>query len=194
MRILISIIFSIITILSGCTPITKVEEWRIVGKPANRINAPTIHKHRQVSDFNDTSNLKLGKFIDYPDSSTLLRSKNHKSLKTENENKYNSFFPPKFIALGLLKFYQTVLTQGIKTSCPFCITCSSYSVKSLKEYGLILGYFMTIDRLMRCNRGAGSQYFISVSQQINGKISIRRLCLIDEPAHNNIFNRKVRKK
>ena len=183
-----------ITLLSGCTSITKVEDWRIVSEPANRIKAPAIHKHRQVSDFNDASNLKLGKFINYPDSSTLLRIKNHKTVQTEELKTYNPIFPPKFIALGLLKFYQSVLTQGIKTSCPFCITCSSYSVKALKQYGLILGYFMTIDRLLRCNRGAGGQYFISVSQQINGKFRFRRLCLIDEPAHNNIYNRKVRKR
>ncbi|MCD4656078.1 MAG: membrane protein insertion efficiency factor YidD [Planctomycetes bacterium] len=117
-----------------------------------------------------------------------------KSLKTESAKKYNSFSPPKFLALGLLKFYQTVLTQGIKTSCPFCITCSSYSVKALKQYGIILGYIMTIDRLLRCNRSAGNKYFIFAAQPTSRNSSRRRICFIDEPANNNIFNRKVRKK
>ena len=196
MKIIFLFCFSFMTFLTGCTSITKVEDWRIVGNPINKINSPAIQKHHKISDVDDANNNKLGIFTKYPDSSILLRTNFHKSLKIEGKKTYNSFFPPKFIALGLLKFYQTVLTQGIKTSCPFCITCSSYSVKALKRYGLILGYFMTIDRLLRCNRGAGDKYFILLiqQQQNSSNTSQRRLCLIDEPAHNNLFNRKQRKK
>ena len=194
MKILILAFTGIIAVFSGCTTHTKVESWRFIIEPTNRIYAPAINETRLISDFDDITNKKLGIFTKYPDSSTLLQKNPNKSLKTEPAKTYNSFSPPKFLALGLLKFYQTVLTQGIKSSCPFCITCSSYSVKAIKQFGIILGYILTIDRLLRCNRLAGNKYFIFAPQQTFEKTSRRRICLIDEPANNNIFNRKVHNK
>ena len=56
---------------------------------------------------------------------------------------------------ALIRFYQGPLNhlKAVKRSeCPMYPGCSSYSLHCLKEHGIILGWLMTCDRLIRCGR------------------------------------------
>ena len=178
---------------TGCTNLTAVEDWRILPQKTNSLKAPETTKTSNLKGKTKAKDTKIAIFGQFP--KTNISSKlHHTSLKIQTPKSYTSYSPPKFIASGLLTFYRTVLTHGIKTSCPFCITCSAYSVRALREYGLFLGYIMTIDRLIRCNRDAGDKYFLKSSIVKTGNTLQNSLCLVDEPANNNIFDRKDRKK
>lgn len=56
---------------------------------------------------------------------------------------------------AFIQFYQGPLNhlEAVKRSeCPMYPSCSSYSLDCLKEHGIIMGWLMTCDRLMRCGR------------------------------------------
>lgn len=66
------------------------------------------------------------------------------------------------IAIGLVKFYQHVLsgflrqTLGIQSFCRYSPTCSEYSIMVLKQYGILYGLFLTAKRLLSCQPFAKS--------------------------------------
>ncbi|MBS1557987.1 MAG: membrane protein insertion efficiency factor YidD [Bacteroidetes bacterium] len=56
----------------------------------------------------------------------------------------------RFYLLGV-KIYQHSISEQLATNCSFELTCSRFSRAMINEYGLIKGYFLTFDRLSRCN-------------------------------------------
>jgi len=55
----------------------------------------------------------------------------------------------------LVRFYQGPLDHLSAVrhgECPMYPSCSEYSKQSLQKYGLLAGWVMTCDRLMRCGR------------------------------------------
>ncbi len=52
---------------------------------------------------------------------------------------------------GLLFFYQNVLSKHFSADCLYSPSCSEFSKLAIKEYGIIKGLFLTIDRVNRCN-------------------------------------------
>ena len=53
---------------------------------------------------------------------------------------------------GSLYIYQNVLSKHISADCLFTPSCSEFSKQAIKEYGLLEGIILTIDRVNRCNR------------------------------------------
>ena len=53
---------------------------------------------------------------------------------------------------GSLYIYQNVLSKHISADCLFTPSCSEFSKQAIKEYGLLKGIILTIDRVNRCNR------------------------------------------
>ncbi len=53
---------------------------------------------------------------------------------------------------GMLKFYNSLVTDQILNDCIYEHSCSKFSQKSFDNYGFFKGLVMTCDRLMRCNR------------------------------------------
>ena len=58
----------------------------------------------------------------------------------------------KRIALFLIDIYRKYLS-GLKgrPCCRFYPTCSAYTYDAIKEWGLLLGFFMGVFRILRCN-------------------------------------------
>ena len=56
------------------------------------------------------------------------------------------------IALGPVHFYQKYISPAIGGSCPMEPCCSNYCIHAVKKHGILLGWMMTCDRLMRCGR------------------------------------------
>jgi|GEM_PF-6181512 len=53
---------------------------------------------------------------------------------------------------GALKVYNKLITDQILNDCIYEHSCSEFSQGAFNRFGLIKGFLMTCDRLMRCNR------------------------------------------
>lgn len=57
----------------------------------------------------------------------------------------------KYIALGLIRFYQKAISPLTPPSCRFEPTCSHYGYEAISKYGFFRGGWMTIKRIGRCH-------------------------------------------
>ena len=57
----------------------------------------------------------------------------------------------KYIALGLIRFYQKAISPLTPPSCRFEPTCSHYGYDAINKYGFFRGGWMTIKRIGRCH-------------------------------------------
>jgi putative membrane protein insertion efficiency factor len=57
----------------------------------------------------------------------------------------------KHIFIALVKFYRKFLSPLKAPCCRFTPTCSEYSVEAFAERGAIVGLFLTVWRILRCN-------------------------------------------
>ena len=56
----------------------------------------------------------------------------------------------KFLALGLIRAYQLILSPLLPPSCRYHPTCSEYTRQAVEKYGPWRGAFMGIRRICRC--------------------------------------------
>ena len=55
------------------------------------------------------------------------------------------------IFILLIKFYKTFISPLIGTNCRFYPTCSDYAITALGIFGLFVGSYLTIKRIIKCN-------------------------------------------
>ncbi|MFM6970218.1 MAG: membrane protein insertion efficiency factor YidD [Sediminibacterium sp.] len=60
--------------------------------------------------------------------------------------------------IGIIKFYQYVISPALGPKCRFTPTCSHYAVDALKKYGLFKGMYLAIIRISKCRPGGGHGY------------------------------------
>lgn len=82
---------------------------------------------------------------------------------TEVKSK-NSFFK------GILKIYSNHISDQILNDCIYHESCSEFSQGAIREFGIFKGTFLTMDRMMRCNRMSQSETLPVRFNEI-GKIS-----------------------
>jgi putative membrane protein insertion efficiency factor len=54
------------------------------------------------------------------------------------------------ITLGLITFYQRILSPYMPGTCRHAPTCSEYAREAIERYGALRGIWMGIRRLSRC--------------------------------------------
>ena len=81
------------------------------------------------------------------------------------------------IGVWLASFFSKHISAVDGDRCPSEPTCSSYSVQAFKKHGLVMGWLMTVDRLIH----EGDEWIVSPVKNRNGKGKI-----ID-PIENNDF-------
>lgn len=59
-----------------------------------------------------------------------------------------------------LRFYQKFISPGQGEVCNFSPSCSNYMFRSIRKYGILMGFIKGIDRLQRCNLSAKSYAYI----------------------------------
>ena len=57
----------------------------------------------------------------------------------------------KWLAIGLVRVYQLVLSPFFAGSCKFHPSCSQYAIDALRSHGLVRGSVLAGWRLLRCN-------------------------------------------
>ena len=53
---------------------------------------------------------------------------------------------------GAVRFFQRYISPIDGDRCPMHPSCSAYSLDAFEKHGLLMGWFMTCDRLLRCGR------------------------------------------
>ena len=66
----------------------------------------------------------------------------------------------------LIKFYQTYISGIDGNRCPMSPSCSNYAAKAIDKHGLLIGWIMTCDRLVRCGR---DETHLSPEVTVNGR-------------------------
>ncbi len=59
------------------------------------------------------------------------------------------------ILIGIIRFYQLVISPYVVGSCRHMPTCSQYTIDAIRHYGPIKGIYVSIKRILRC-RPSGS--------------------------------------
>lgn len=80
------------------------------------------------------------------------------------------FKPLEWIFLSLIYLYKFLISPLLPKSCKFTPTCSSYSIKAIKEFGIFRGFFIATKRIVRCNPWNKDKSFDPVPDNIKGKI------------------------
>jgi hypothetical protein len=57
----------------------------------------------------------------------------------------------KYIALGLIRFYQKFISPMTPPSCRFEPTCSQYGYEAIQRFGFFRGGWMAAKRIGRCH-------------------------------------------
>jgi uncharacterized protein len=59
--------------------------------------------------------------------------------------------PVKALFVGLIRFYQVVISPGIPSRCKYYPSCSQYALDAVREYGAFRGFVLAVWRVLRCN-------------------------------------------
>jgi putative membrane protein insertion efficiency factor len=62
----------------------------------------------------------------------------------------------KYLALGLIRFYQACLSPVMPSACRFHPSCSAYAFEAVEKWGVIKGGRLALGRLLRCRPWSGS--------------------------------------
>lgn len=98
-----------------------------------------------------------------PDGSLKKKYKEAKNNKNEIEMAFSSLF----------LVYKTFFSSQDLTVCTFTPSCSAFGILAVKQFGVVKGGIMTMDRLSRCNGLTPENY----------EIDKKTMLLIDYPGH-----------
>ncbi|MFB6467577.1 membrane protein insertion efficiency factor YidD [Cytobacillus sp. Hz8] len=55
------------------------------------------------------------------------------------------------LMVGIIRFYQIVISPLKPPTCRFYPTCSHYGIEAIKRFGPIKGGWLTIKRILKCH-------------------------------------------
>lgn len=64
----------------------------------------------------------------------------------------------KYILIWFIKVYQRYAKSETRLRCCYVPSCSEYAILALKKYGLVIGSFKAVNRLLRCGPPGGVDY------------------------------------
>jgi putative membrane protein insertion efficiency factor len=64
----------------------------------------------------------------------------------------------KWILIGLVKIYQSILSPLLPMACRYQPTCSQYAVEAIQKHGAFKGFLLAIKRISRCHPWGGKGY------------------------------------
>ena len=68
-----------------------------------------------------------------------------------------SYYLTKRFAIGLVLVYKAFAPLSVRERCLFTPTCSTYMIMAINQYGLFLGVYKGIRRLLRCKPPNGGE-------------------------------------
>ena len=77
-----------------------------------------------------------------------------------------------------IRFFQRYLSAADGDRCPMTPSCSHYAIDAIQRHGVVKGWIMTCDRLLRCGRDE-----LTVSPSARTRHGVR----VVDPVENNDF-------
>jgi uncharacterized protein len=62
------------------------------------------------------------------------------------------------VLIGLVRFYQLVISPWMPAACRYTPTCSAYAIDALREHGALRGTWLAARRVGRCHPWGGFGY------------------------------------
>ncbi len=59
--------------------------------------------------------------------------------------------PFAWVAIGLIRIYQTAISPLFPASCRFSPTCSTYTLEAIRVHGLLRGSWLGVRRISKCH-------------------------------------------
>ena len=59
--------------------------------------------------------------------------------------------PVRALFVGLIRFYQVVVSPALPSRCKYYPSCSQYALDAVREYGAARGFVLAVWRVLRCN-------------------------------------------
>jgi putative component of membrane protein insertase Oxa1/YidC/SpoIIIJ protein YidD len=88
----------------------------------------------------------------WKDDADLLLSNRQVSTAPAIKEPSKGFNPGKIMYNISMGFYQKHISAQMGTNCIYETTCSRFSRKLVSEYGVVKGFFLSLDRVGRCNK------------------------------------------
>lgn len=60
-----------------------------------------------------------------------------------------------YVFIGLIRFYQLVISPWTPSTCRYTPTCSTYSIQAFKKHGPVKGFYLSLKRILSCNPWGG---------------------------------------
>jgi uncharacterized protein len=60
-----------------------------------------------------------------------------------------------YLIIGLVKFYQYVISPYTMASCRYTPTCSTYAIQAVEKHGPLKGGWLALKRIISCNPWGG---------------------------------------
>ncbi len=122
-------------------------------KPVNRVLLFTLFASMSIISAAQQTSVRsdieqINKRLSQPEPDPFKRPYIYKN-ETSILKKYN---PIGLLLGGSLYVYQNVFSKHLSADCLFTPSCSEFSKQAIKEYGLLKGTLLSIDRVNRCNR------------------------------------------
>ena len=95
------------------------------------------------------------------------------SLKKEYKEARNNKNEIEMAFSSLFLIYKTFFSSQDLTVCTFTPSCSEFGILAVKQFGVVKGGIMTMDRLSRCNGLSPENY----------EIDKKTMLLVDYPGH-----------
>ena len=61
-----------------------------------------------------------------------------------------TYYPLKWTAIGAVLVYKAIAPIDVRSRCLFTPTCSTYMIMAIYKYGLFIGFYKGIRRILRC--------------------------------------------
>ncbi|MGH1364836.1 MAG: membrane protein insertion efficiency factor YidD [Calditrichia bacterium] len=63
-----------------------------------------------------------------------------------------------FVVVGIIRFYQLLISPFTPPACRYVPTCSEYAVQAIQQHGPLAGSWLALKRISRCHPWGGSGY------------------------------------
>ncbi len=68
-----------------------------------------------------------------------------------NKERHGIAYMVRKLLIGLIRFYQKVISPGLPRSCRFWPSCSEYAIEAINTYGISKGLLKASLRIMKCH-------------------------------------------
>ncbi|PKN74843.1 MAG: membrane protein insertion efficiency factor YidD [Candidatus Cloacimonetes bacterium HGW-Cloacimonetes-2] len=58
---------------------------------------------------------------------------------------------PNYTFIGIIRFYQRIISPALPPSCRFTPSCSAYALQAFRKYNFIKAIRLSVWRILRCN-------------------------------------------